>query len=84
MWFTASSLLCALAPSVEVLVGARVLQGIGGALLVPGSLAMIQASFHPDDRARAIRGRRAAGPRAPMSGQATAPDWRNSAMRAAS
>ncbi|MBA3282616.1 MAG: MFS transporter [Acidimicrobiia bacterium] len=54
VWFTLASLLCALSPSVELLVTARVLQGIGGALLVPGSLAMLQASFHPDDRARAI------------------------------
>ncbi len=54
VWFTIASLLCALAPTVELLVTARVLQGIGGALLVPGSLAMLQASFHPDDRARAI------------------------------
>lgn len=54
VWFTLASLLCALAPSVSVLVAARVLQGIGGALLVPGSLAMLQASFHPEDRARAI------------------------------
>lgn len=53
-WFTAASLLCAVAPTTELLVAARVLQGIGGALLVPGSLAIIQASFHPDDRARAI------------------------------
>ncbi len=54
VWFTVASLLCALAPTVETLVAARVLQGIGGALLVPGSLAILQASFHPDDRARAI------------------------------
>ncbi|CAN5453720.1 MFS transporter [soil metagenome] len=54
VWFTVASLLCALAPTVGFLVAARVLQGIGGALLVPGSLAMLQASFHPDDRARAI------------------------------
>src|SRR5688572_20628035 len=54
VWFTAASLLCGLAPSVEVLVVARLLQGVGGALLTPGSLAIIQASFHPDDRARAI------------------------------
>jgi MFS family permease len=39
---------------VAVLVAARALQGIGGALLTPGSLALIQASFHPDDRARAV------------------------------
>ena len=54
VWFTAASVLCAVAPSVEFLVFARVLQGVGGALLTPGSLALIDASFHPDDRGRAI------------------------------
>jgi EmrB/QacA subfamily drug resistance transporter len=52
--FTAASLLCAVAPSAELLVAARLLQGIGGALLTPGSLAMIEATFRPRDRARAI------------------------------
>lgn len=52
--FTAASLLCAVAPSVELLIFARLLQGIGGALLTPGSLALIEASFRPGDRARAI------------------------------
>ena len=52
--FTFASLLCAIAPSAEALVGARLIQGIGGALLTPGSLAMIEASMRPDDRARAI------------------------------
>jgi EmrB/QacA subfamily drug resistance transporter len=52
--FTAASLLCAIAPNVETLIGARMLQGIGGALLTPGSLAIIEASFRPTDRARAI------------------------------
>ncbi|MDP1804829.1 MAG: MFS transporter, partial [Acidimicrobiales bacterium] len=52
--FTAASVLCAAAPNVELLVGARLLQGIAGALLTPGSLAMIDASFRPEDRARAI------------------------------
>ena len=52
--FTAASLLCAIAPNAELLVAARLLQGIGGALLTPGSLAMIEASFRPADRARAI------------------------------
>jgi EmrB/QacA subfamily drug resistance transporter len=52
--FTAASLLCAIAPTAELLVGARLLQGVGGALLTPGSLAMIEASFRPADRARAI------------------------------
>jgi EmrB/QacA subfamily drug resistance transporter len=54
VWFTTASALCALAPSIEVLVAARILQGIGGALLTPGSLAIIEATFAPEDRARAI------------------------------
>jgi EmrB/QacA subfamily drug resistance transporter len=54
IWFAGSSLLCGLAPSVEVLVAARALQGVGGALLTPGSLAMLQAGFDPEDRAAAI------------------------------
>jgi EmrB/QacA subfamily drug resistance transporter len=53
-WFATASLLCGLAPNVDMLIAARVLQGVGGALLAPGSLAIIEASFHPDDRARAI------------------------------
>jgi EmrB/QacA subfamily drug resistance transporter len=52
--FTAASAVCALAPTIETLVAARVLQGIGGALLTPGSLAMLEAVLRPDDRARAI------------------------------
>ncbi|MBW8798822.1 MAG: MFS transporter [Streptomyces sp.] len=54
VWFAAASLMCGLAPTDAVLIGARALQGVGGALLTPGSLALIQASFHPDDRARAV------------------------------
>ncbi|WP_432189529.1 MFS transporter [Streptomyces sp. Tue6028] len=54
VWFAAASLLCGIAPTDTVLVAARALQGVGGALLTPGSLALIQASFHPDDRARAV------------------------------
>jgi EmrB/QacA subfamily drug resistance transporter len=54
VWFAVASLLCGLAPDVETLVAARVLQGIGGALLTPGSLALLQASFAPEDRGRAI------------------------------
>jgi EmrB/QacA subfamily drug resistance transporter len=53
-WFATASLLCGLAPNVQVLIAARVVQGVGGALLVPGSLAILEASFHPDDRGRAI------------------------------
>ena len=52
--FTVASLLCAVAPNAELLILARLVQGVGGALLTPGSLAMIEASFRPADRARAI------------------------------
>ncbi|WP_328720368.1 MFS transporter [Streptomyces sp. NBC_00247] len=54
VWFALASLVCAVAPNAAVLIAARAFQGIGGALLTPGSLALIQASFHPDDRARAV------------------------------
>jgi EmrB/QacA subfamily drug resistance transporter len=52
--FTVASLGCAVAPTVELLIVARLVQGVGGALLTPGSLAIIEASFRPADRARAI------------------------------
>src|SRR3954447_26844069 len=54
VWFAVASLLCGLAPNVGVLIAARALQGVGGALLTPGSLAILQASFQAEDRARAI------------------------------
>jgi EmrB/QacA subfamily drug resistance transporter len=54
VWFAVASMLCGIAPNAGVLVGARILQGVGGALLAPASLAILQASFHPDDRSRAI------------------------------
>ncbi|MFJ8468175.1 MFS transporter [Streptomyces swartbergensis] len=54
VWFAVASLLCGIAPDAGVLIAARALQGVGGALLTPGSLALIQASFHPDDRGRAV------------------------------
>jgi EmrB/QacA subfamily drug resistance transporter len=54
VWFAAASLLCAVAPNVQLLIAARALQGIGGALLTPGSLAIISASFEPGDRAKAV------------------------------
>ncbi len=54
VWFATASLLCGLAPSINTLIAARALQGVGAALLTPGSLAMIQASFVPEDRSRAI------------------------------
>jgi EmrB/QacA subfamily drug resistance transporter len=54
VWFGVASLLCGLAPDVGTLVAARVLQGVGGALLTPGSLSILQASFAREDRGRAI------------------------------
>lgn len=54
VWFAVASLLCGLAPTTAVLIAARALQGVGAALLTPGSLAIIEASFQPDDRGKAI------------------------------
>jgi EmrB/QacA subfamily drug resistance transporter len=54
VWFALASLACGLAPNVAFLIAARALQGAGGALLTPGSLAILQASFAPDDRPKAI------------------------------
>lgn len=53
-WFAVASLLCAISPNVETLIAARALQGIGGALLTPGSLAILSATFARDDRAAAV------------------------------
>src|SRR3954463_15759765 len=52
--FGVTSLLCAVAPSVEVLIAARALQGVTGALLVPSTLAIIMAAFPPAERGAAI------------------------------
>ncbi len=54
VWFAVASLVCGVAPNVELLIAARFLQGVGGALLTPGSLAIIEAVFRPSDRGRAI------------------------------
>ena len=54
VWFALASAACGLAPDVTFLIITRVLQGAGAALLVPGSLAILEASFRPADRARAI------------------------------
>jgi EmrB/QacA subfamily drug resistance transporter len=54
IWFAVASALCGLAPTAATLIAARGLQGIGAALLTPGSLAILQASFAPEDRSRAI------------------------------
>jgi EmrB/QacA subfamily drug resistance transporter len=52
--FGATSALCALAPTVELLVAFRALQGIAGALLVPGSLAIVAATFDGEARGKAV------------------------------
>ena len=52
--FALASVMCALAPNDAALVLGRVAQGIGGALLTPASLAILEASFRPEDRPRAI------------------------------
>jgi len=54
VWFALASALCGVSPDIGVLIAARALQGIGGALLTPGSLAIIQATFFANDRPRAI------------------------------
>jgi len=54
VWFAVASLGCANAPSAGALIGARALQGVGGALLTPGSLAILEATFDEKDRAAAI------------------------------
>ncbi|ORW43078.1 MFS transporter [Mycobacterium paraense] len=64
--FTGASMVCGLAPSIGWLVGARLVQGIGAAALVPGSLALVDAGITDDDRGRAV------GIWAGMSGVTTA------------
>jgi EmrB/QacA subfamily drug resistance transporter len=54
VWFALASALCGFAPGSDTLIAARALQGVGAALLTPGSLAILQASFAPADRSRAI------------------------------
>jgi EmrB/QacA subfamily drug resistance transporter len=66
LWFTAASVLCAAAPDIRLLVAARALQGVGSALMTPGSLALLSATLVPEDRSRAV------GAWAGLSGAATA------------
>ncbi|HLQ54520.1 MAG TPA: MFS transporter [Streptosporangiaceae bacterium] len=53
-WFTLASVACAAAPGIGWLIAARAVQGIGGALMTPASLAIIEATFQPGDRTHAI------------------------------
>jgi MFS family permease len=52
--FTTASALCALSPSLEFLIGARVLQAVGGALMLPTSLGLLLAAFGPERKGAAI------------------------------
>lgn len=52
--FTLASIACGLAPNTLILILSRAVQGIGGALLVPGSLAILSAAFPPEKRGAAI------------------------------
>jgi len=54
VWFALASALCGVAVNAPMLIASRAVEGVGGALLTPGSLAIIQASFSPDDRSRAV------------------------------
>ena len=66
VWFTLASVLCGFAPDAAALVGARAVQGVGAAMLTPGSLAILQGSFALGDRSKAI------GAWSGLSGVATA------------
>lgn len=52
--FTGASIACGLAPDSNILIGARIVQGIGGAMMVPGSLAIVSAYFDESTRGQAI------------------------------
>ena len=52
--FAVTSLICALAPSLPILLAARAAQGIGAALLLPNSLALLNAAFQGEKRGRAV------------------------------
>lgn len=54
LWFTIASVLCGAAPTASLLISTRALQGVGAALLTPGSLAILQSVFRREDRATAV------------------------------
>ncbi|HEX8303252.1 MAG TPA: DHA2 family efflux MFS transporter permease subunit [Jatrophihabitans sp.] len=54
LWFAIASAGCAAAPNVQLLIGMRALQGVAAALLMPGSLAILEAVFRREDRAAAV------------------------------
>ena len=54
IWFGAASVACGLAPTLQFLIAARIVQGVGAALLTPTALALLQSVFVVDDRGRAV------------------------------
>ena len=66
--FGATSLLCAIAPNIEFLIVARLLQGASGAILVPGSLAILSNNFQGEEQGRAFGIWAAASGAAPIFG----------------
>jgi EmrB/QacA subfamily drug resistance transporter len=54
VWFAVASALCGVALDAPMLILARAVQGVGAALLTPGSLAILEASFREEDRSKAI------------------------------
>ena len=52
--FSVASLLCGLSHSIQLLIASRLLQGVGGALMIPGSLAMLAEFYGPEQRGKAI------------------------------
>lgn len=54
VWFALASAVCGAAQNSGMLIAARALQGVGGALLTPGSLALVQSTFRQEDRAKAV------------------------------
>ena len=80
--FALASIACGLAPTVELLIGGRAVQGVGAALLTPGALAVIGSAFPPDERGKAFGTWAGAGALFGMIGPlvggwlADAADWR--------
>ncbi|WP_343831350.1 MFS transporter [Brevundimonas olei] len=70
--FALSSMACGLEPTVEVLIGARALQGVGAALLAPGALALIGSAFPPEERGKAFGTWAGAGALSGWSGRCSA------------
>lgn len=70
--FALASIACGLAPTVEVLIGGRALQGVGAALLTPGALAIIGSTFPPEERGKAFGAWAGAGALSGWSGRLSA------------